>query len=78
MEIEIKCKLEPKHLDTIRKYAKLVEKTDKKEVYRFLNFTANVEEGLAVISKQVKSEKEAAKAKKKLLDMAHKFGLELC
>lgn len=78
MEIEIKCKIEPKHLEIIRKYAKLVEKTDDREVYRFLNVTAVIKDGVATISMKIKSEKEAPKAQKKLLAMASKFGLEVC
>ncbi|MCH9610797.1 MAG: hypothetical protein S4CHLAM81_00920 [Chlamydiales bacterium] len=78
MEIQIKCKLEEEHLKLIRKYAKLVEKSELCEIYTFMGFTAKVEDGLVTISLAVKSEKDAPKAQKKLLAVVERFGLEQC
>lgn len=76
MEIQIKCEVESDHIETIRKYAKLVEKGDSYEKYQFFNVYAQIEGNIAIISMKLKHEKDREKSEKKLLAMIDKFGLK--
>ena len=74
MEIQVKCKVSEKHIAGIRKYAKLVEKTDQHEIYKLLTVTAVIEGEIATITM---SGKDPEKTKQKLLAITSKFGIEV-
>lgn len=76
MEIRIRCEVEQSHIDTIRKFAKLVEKSATKEVYQLFNVTAEIEGTEALIVMKLKKDKDRAKAEKKLFALLDRFGLK--